>query len=248
MTVATQLSLSADTLYCAIEPTVDHKYMVIIINMLLLSGNNIVSLSTYLTRITQLNTAIMFVTYTVCIIATNNSTLIDYCFMFFVVLVFFSFLGFHIAKNARRLQVENTELRRDEAELMQILRLNKKQIRAYVRLASDRYGAEHTRNLLDILGETSQKNLLANVAEFMRISDTEKSRIDEIFPELTTSEKSICQLILRGKKLGDICSLLGKTESNVNTQRAHIRRKLGLATTDNLREALEERMARASDR
>ena len=50
MTVATQLSLSADTLYCAIEPTVDHKYMVIIINMLLLSGNNIVSLSTYLTR------------------------------------------------------------------------------------------------------------------------------------------------------------------------------------------------------
>ena len=152
MTVATQLSLSADTLYCAFEPTVDHKYMVIIINMLLLSGNNIVSLSTYLTRITQLNTAIMFVTYTVCIIATNNSTLIDYCFMFFVVLVFFSFLGFHIAKNARRLQVENTELRRDEAELMQILRLNKKQIRAYVRLASDRYGAEHTRNLLDILG------------------------------------------------------------------------------------------------
>lgn len=248
MTVATQLSLSADTLYSAFEPTVDHKYMVIIINMLLLSGNTIVSLSTYLTRITQLNTAIMFVTYTVCIIATNNSTLIDYCFMFFVVLVSFSFLGFHIAKNARRLQVENTELRRDEAELMQILRLNKKQIRAYVRLASDRYGAEHTRNLLDILRETSQKNLLANVAEFMRISDTEKSRIDEIFPELTTSEKSICQLILRGKKLGDICSLLGKTESNVNTQRAHIRRKLGLATTDNLREALEERMARASDR
>lgn len=220
----------------------------IIINMLLLSGNTIVGLSTYLTRITQVNTAIMFVTYTVCIITTNNSTLIDYYFMLFVVLVFFSFLGFHIAKNARRLQVENTELRRDEAELMQILRLNKKQIKAYVRLASDRYGAEHTRNLLDILGETSQKNLLANVAEFMRISDTEKSRIDEIFPELTTSEKSICQLILRGKKLGDICSLLGKTESNVNTQRAHIRRKLGLATTDNLREALEERMARASDR
>ena len=35
----------------------------------------------------------------------------------------------------------------------------------------------------------------------MRISDTEKSRIDEIFPELTTSEKSICQLILRRQKL-----------------------------------------------
>ena len=134
MTVATQLSLSADTLYSAFEPAMDHKYMVIIINMLLLSGNTIVGLSTYLTRITQVNTAIMFVTYTVCIITTNNSTLIDYYFMLFVVLVFFSFLGFHIAKNARRLQVENTELRRDEAELMQILRLNKKQIRAYVRL------------------------------------------------------------------------------------------------------------------
>ncbi len=106
MTVATQLSLTADTLYCAFEPMVDHKYMVIIINMLLLSGNTIVGLSTYLTRITQVNTAIMFVTYTVCIIATNNSTLIDYYFMLFVVLVFFSFLGFHIAKNARRLGLD----------------------------------------------------------------------------------------------------------------------------------------------
>lgn len=109
MTLATQLSLTADTLYCAFEPMVDHKYMVIIINMLLLSGNTIVGLSTYLTRITQVNTAIMFVTYTVCIIATNNSTLIDYYFMLFVVLVFFSFLGFHIAKTpvASRLRTPN---------------------------------------------------------------------------------------------------------------------------------------------
>ena len=247
MTLATQISLSADTLYCAFAPVVAGNHMVIVINMLLLSGNTIVGLSTYLTRITQVNTTMMFVIYTICMLATNNATLIDNYFMLFVVLVFFSFLGFHIAKNARRLQVENTELRREEAELMQILRLNKNQIKAYVRLASDRHAAEHTRNLLDILGEASQKNLLANVAEYMRVSDTEKSRIDELFPELTASEKSICQLILRGKKLGDICSILGKTESNVNTQRAHIRRKLGLATADNLQEALEARMAGGAD-
>ena len=36
--------------------------------------------------------------------------------------------------------------------------------------------------------------------------------------------------------------ILNKTESNVNTQRANIRRKLGLQPTDSLYEALKARM------
>ena len=242
MTFITQLALSTDTLYSAFNPTVPNKYMVIIINMLLLACNTIVALSTYLTRITQTNTCIILATYTACIIKTNDPVLLDYYFMLFMVLVFFSFLGFHIAKNARRLEMENTTLRKDEAQLLQVLRLNKKQVKAYICLASESHAPQQTQNLLDMLGEASQKNILANVTEYLRVNNTERSNIDHCFPELTTSEKLICQLILRGKKLGEICSILGKTESNVNTQRANIRRKLGLSTPDSLQKALEERL------
>lgn len=247
MTLFTQLGVSADTLYCGFDPAVPNKYTVIIINMLLLAGNTIVALSTYLTRVTQAHTIIILVTYTVCMIETKDSVLVDYYFMLFMVLLFFSFLGFHIAKNARRLEVENTELRKDEARLLQVLRLNKKQVKAYICLASERHDPMQTHNLLELLGETSQKNILANVKEYLRINNTEKLHIDECFPELTSSEKAICQLVLRGKKLGEICSILGKTESNVNTQRANIRRKLGLSTPESLQKALERRMEKTID-
>lgn len=54
--------------------------------------------------------------------------------------------------------------------------------------------------------------------------------------------RKICQLILRDKKLGEICSILNKSESNINTQRGNIRKKLGLQPTDNLQKALEKRV------
>ena len=38
--------------------------------------------------------------------------------------------------------------------------------------------------------------------------------------------------------------MLNKTESNVNTQRANIRRKLRLQSADNLNDALQERMSK----
>ena len=63
MTLATQLALSADTVFSAITPQIPNNYMVIIVNMILLSGNIIVSLSTYLTRTTQVSVAMAITTY-----------------------------------------------------------------------------------------------------------------------------------------------------------------------------------------
>ena len=242
MNLATQLALSADTVFSAITPQVPHNYMVIIINMILLSGNIIVALSAFLNRITQISAVMAIVTYILCIGITNDSVLKDYAFMLLVVLVFFGFLGFRIAKNAERLENENLTLRQDEAELLHILRLNKEQVKAYIKLASGRHNTEHTRRLLDLLGERSQRNLLANVIEFLQTRETEKNKIAQALPELTPSEMDICQLILRNKKLGEVCAILGKTESNISTQRANIRRKLKMKPSDNLQEVLEQRM------
>lgn len=64
----------------------------------------------------------------------------------------------------------------------------------------------------------------------------------EAMPELSPSERKICLLILQGKKLGEICRTLDKTENNVNAHRSHIRSKLELKTSENLKEALEKRI------
>ena len=47
---------------------------------------------------------------------------------------------------------------------------------------------------------------------------------------------------LQDKKLSEICTILNKNESNINSQRAHIRKKLNLQTNQNLKTVLTERL------
>lgn len=242
LTLSVHITIAADNWYGVLMPSLPNCNLVILINMLILAGNLFISLATYLTRVTQVNAIIALVTYIGCMVITKDQTLEDYFLIILLIFISISLLGFLIAKNAKRLENENQSLRRDEADLLHILRLNKAQIKAYIKLAKEEHHHDETRQLLDILGKTSQKNLIANVTEFMRHQDTEMSKIDLAFPELSASEKGICQLILRNKKLGEICKTLNKTESNINTQRANIRKKLGLKPSENLQEILTRRM------
>ena len=77
---------------------------------------------------------------------------------------------------------------------------------------------------------------------YLKTRNTDLEIIAQKFPELTPSEREICRLILQGKKLYDICRLLGKNESNVNSQRANMRKKLGLQPAENLQKALQQRL------
>lgn len=76
----------------------------------------------------------------------------------------------------------------------------------------------------------------------IKLQETDIKMLEGIFPELSPSELEICQLILQNKKLSEICNLLGKNESNINSQRAHIRKKLNLQTNDNFKNVLTERL------
>lgn len=245
MTLSFEIFIAIDTVYSAVHPALPNRLMVILVNMAILSNNIIISLATYLTRVTQLMTGIALATYVACMFITRNSALADYFSILLLVLLLISFLGFHIAKNAKRLEKENYSLRKDETELLHILRLNKKQVKAYIALAQQEHTPEDTGRLLDLLGERSQKNLIANVKEYMLKNETEGCKLEQLLPELTPSEISICQLILRDKKLGEICAILDKSESNINTQRGNIRKKLGLQPADNLQKALQQRIRQA---
>jgi hypothetical protein len=119
-------------------------------------------------------------------------------------------------------------------------------VRVFNELALHKQPTYKTEHLLELLGKEARHNIIDNVRELLMKKDTEQEYIAQNFPELTPSETKICQLILQDKKLTEICRLLNKSESNINTQRAHIRKKLDLKPTDNLQQALEERMREKS--
>lgn len=242
MTITTQLFITFNTLHGALLNTAPHPHVLILVNTIILMGNITFSLATYQTITSLINISIAALAYLSCTLVTNDETLMKYMAIVMLTLLYTGILGLRIARNAQRLQEENTMMRHDEEELLHILRLNKQQVKSYIRLSKNEYSDAQTRLLLSQFGESAQKHIISNVTRFIRAEATVDQHIEQAFPELTPSERRIAQLILRGHKLGDICSLLNKSESNINTQRANIRKKMGLQPAENLKIALEKRM------
>lgn len=242
LAVATQVFIGLDILYSAFVPSLKDNTMVILINMLILAGNMFFSLAAYQARLTRWLVAIALGVYLVCVIVTGNESLRNYFFMLMLVMLFISLLSLGIARNGEYLVNANKILQREEEELLQVLRINKKQIKAYVALAKEKHDVKLTEHLLDLLGEASQKNVIDNVLQYIQTRELSKQNLERVFPELSSSEREICYLILQNKKLSEICVLLNKTESNITTQRGNIRKKLGMNPSDNLQKVLEKRI------
>ena len=102
-----------------------------------------------------------------------------------------------------------------------------------------------TENLLSRLSPEQQKNILDRAAEQLKTSELSKKAWDLVCADLTNSERIICQMVLEGKMLKEICIELNKSESNITSQRSHIRKKLNMDRKDDLRRELEKRFYEA---
>lgn len=100
---------------------------------------------------------------------------------------------------------------------------------------------ERVANLLSRLTPKQQQNIIERAAEHLKNRELDYMAWDRVCCELTKSEKEICQLILKGKTLKEICLELGKSESNITSQRSHIRRKLNMERKDDLKRVLQQR-------
>lgn len=243
MTIASQLSTSVEMIHCAFISD-EYHLMLIVGNIVLLTANVMVSMIAYLEYNSYILSLIGAGAYTACILITGNDTLLNFFGLYLAIFVILCVFGNRLVKNVRTLHKENADLKKDEESLFSVLKLEKEQVKAYIGLAQETHGTEETGSLLDMLGEDARRNVIVNVRSYLLVQDTEKAELERLFPELSHSEREVCGMILRGKKLGEICSLLGKTETNINSTRAHIRKKLGLAATDNLSNALHARARR----
>lgn len=245
MTIIGQTVVSIEMLYCANRPT-DYYTMLIMANMVLLAMNTMVSMAGQLKYTTVVLGISALATYIACAIITGDETLQSFIGVFSIAFAFVSITGFWVVKAVNNIEDENQQIKKDESDLLHILRLRKHEVKAYLELASQKTSIDGTRILLKRLTNKSRENLLANVEEYIVSRDTEKKHLKKVFPDFTPSEIEICYLILHGKKLTEICKTLGKTETNVNSQRAKMRKKLELQPSDNLREKLQNRINQAN--
>ena len=242
LSVTTQLFIAIDAVYCVVNPSVPHTQMVILVNILILTGNTMFSIATYQGLMVLVNVVIAIVAFFSCMMFSANSDYEQYVVMVLLVFTYIGILGLHIARISQRLQDENISIKQEDEELMHLLKLNKEQLKLYIQLAKKEYSEDETRLILSQFNERTQKYIIHNMTKYINAEASTDECIEQAFPDLTPSERNIAQLILRGCKLSSICMILNKTETNVSTQRANIRRKLGLKSTDSLYEALKTRM------
>ena len=97
--------------------------------------------------------------------------------------------------------------------------------------------------LMDRLTPDLKQRIVKHAAERVRKEELENLAWDMVCADLTNSEKDICKLVLQGKTLKEICAQLDKSESNITSQRCHIRKKLNMERKDDLKRTLEMKIA-----
>lgn len=240
-----QITTSVEMIASALNPTPYHL-MLIVGNLVILAFNVLFNIAAYLKKTAYALCILSIAVYVACTAITKNDTLINFSGIFIVAFCLTGIMTHYLVRSVKNLYTENNKLRADERDILRMLRTNKTEIKAYIELARTNQTAQQTTSLLEMMTEESKQTLLANVKKMIIMQETDMKLLEKVFPELSPSELEICQLILQDKKLSEICQLLDKNESNINSQRAHIRKKLNMNSGDNLKQVLAARMKQST--
>lgn len=106
----------------------------------------------------------------------------------------------------------------------------------------DHKADDQVSNLMSRLSPELRHKMIHRVADHMHRESMEMMEWEQVCPDLTKSERQICQLVVDGLSLKEICEKTKKTESNITSQRSHIRKKLNMDKQDDLKTTLLRRL------
>lgn len=179
-------------------------------------------------------------------IIVNNDILLQFVLLIDGISIFIPLMFILIYKNMRQLQNENSAMRKTETELLNIFRFNRKELEAYIKICGDKKPKDKDYDrFFDMLDQRTQRNIINAVTHKLAIKQATEADLRYLFPNLTESELEVTRLIMEKKQLGEICAITGKTESNICAIRSHIRKKMGLSSSDKLYDALVDRITGA---
>ncbi len=237
-TNVSHIMLSVEILRFAYIGT-SYSMMLAIATFVLLGLNIVYSLASYLKYNSYILSGTTIIVCCICVFLFHSKALYSFFTLFITSFVMLSILGEHLVENTNLLESENRKHKQEEEDFLMLFRMKRESMKAYIQLAQSRMPAERTYELFSQMKPYQTNNMIYNVITYMNERSVNLEDIKDTLPELTLSEIKICRLVLQDKKQGEICGLLGKSKSNVNTHRAHIRKKLGIPTEENLKVALQ---------
>ena len=163
--------------------------------------------------------------------------------IFVVVEMFTCVLGEMIRRGIQDMQCENADYHTTINRVLATFHMTKTELLAYIQLGRGEHSDKDITDFFDRLDERTEANLIRAVEHRvaqrrMAHRRMQHANISSVLPTLTPTEQEVCRLIIGGNTIYEIASILNKTPNNISSVRIHIRKKLGLATSDDLREVL----------
>ena len=162
--------------------------------------------------------------------------------IFVIVEIFTCILGEMIRRGIRSMQRENADYHSTLNRVLSTFHMTKTELLAYIQLGRGEQNDKDITDFFNRLDERTEANLIRAVEQRVAQRKMQHADISAVLPTLTPTEQEVCRLIIGGKTIIEIASILHKNANNVSSVRIHIRKKLGLATGKDLREALLEVM------
>lgn len=162
--------------------------------------------------------------------------------IFVIVEIFTCILGEMIRRGIRSMQRENADYHSTLNRVLSTFHMTKTELLAYIQLGRGEQSDKNITDFFNRLDERTEANLIRAVEQRVAQRKMQHADISAVLPTLTPTEQEVCRLIIGGKTIIEIASILHKNANNVSSVRIHIRKKLGLATGKDLREALLEVM------
>ena len=185
---------------------------------------------------------VSLVVYVLCALITGDHWFRTLSAVLVTTFLLLGFLGSSLVWSTRQIQRENQMIKQEDDAMFAVFNLNREQAKAYVKLAEQKMTDDKIAAVFEILGKRAQRNVFCNMRRYYYSRQLCEDNIAKVFPALTSSERAVCRLVLQDRKLGDICRILEKNESNITTTRSNIRKKLGLKPNEDLKDTLQRLM------
>ena len=238
--IVTQLVESARIVYMAMERPAGFEET-IVFNQIISLALIIYLVMAAVRHIPSIVALMSIATIVAAYLCTDKAISRQIVVIFIIVEIFTCVLGDMIRRGIRNLQRENDDYHTTQNRLLSIFHMTKTELLAYLQLG--RGGGKSDRDINDFfdhIGERTEANLIRAVEQRVALRKMKHADISATFPNFTPTEREVCRLIIGGKTIVEIAAILNKNTNNISSVRIHIRKKLGLATGKDLREALIE--------
>lgn len=239
--ILTQLAESARIVYVAMERP-DGFEETIVFNLVISLALIIYMVMAAVRHMPTILALMSIATITSAYLYTDGKINRQIVVIFVIVEIFTCILGEMIRRGIRSMQRENADYHSTLNRVLSTFHMTKTELLAYIQLGRGEQSDKDITDFFDHLDERTEANLIRAVEQRVAQRKMQHADISAVLPTLTPTEQEVCRLIIGGKTIIEIASILHKNANNVSSVRIHIRKKLGLATGKDLREALLEVM------